>query len=392
MLREARLAMCAALVASATLGLSGCGASESRDGMSATDEIAFLAAPQGMAGPDAVFREPDCEPTPPESTAPPCASTVLDVAIAGVDTEVTRLTTRGGYLLEMEYFNGIWDRPMWSPDGSAIAITRGLEDESYEDVSLVGRREVWIVDRDGGERRVDVGLAPAWSPDGNSIAYMRVRGESAEIVVAHRDGTGQGVVAAAGMYPSWSPDGTRILYMSTSTDAMETWVVDADGRGSPEKFLDGGLAQWSPDGKRVAYWVVDRSRRGSTALFVADSDARNPRKLADLSVGGFSWSPDGTRIAVVETTFDHDWAGPLRVVEASGSNPKTLARDVVGHPTWSPDGTAIAVAKLATPGLIVRQNESSIYTLKPDGTSLTRVSTGTFDLHPAWRPVQRPGS
>lgn len=367
-------------------GAAGCGGGSGAGDSAAADEIAYLAPPPGAGASEAVFGEPECDPAFPESRDSPCASSIVDLALVEAKGQGSRrLTSDGGFLLDREYFRGVWDRPVWAPDGSAIAITRGLRDPSQED-SLTGRMEVWIVDRDGTANRLDIGFSPAWSPDGSTIAYTRLDGESTRVAVVGRDGTGRRDVADTGGFPLWSPDGRRILYMSL--DEPVTWVVDADGSGSSTKLVEGELAQWSPDGKQIAYWA--RTGSSQSVLYVADADGRDPWKLADLSEGGFVWSPDGTRIAVVETTYEHDWAGPLHVVSVDGSDMKKLTDDAVGYPTWSPDGTTIAFAKLAKPDEMVRQNRASIYTIEPDGSNLVRITSGLFDLHPAWQPKNEP--
>jgi Tol biopolymer transport system component len=120
-----------------------------------------------------------------------------------------------------------------------------------------------------------------------------------------------------------------------------------------------------------------------------------------------AWSPDGRRIAFVrmaERAVDPDgpavpWAtvhhGDLVVMDADGSNQRTLdlgglsARD----PVWSADGARLLfssyledyIANPASSGVVdhlrVRRD---LYTVRPDGTDLRRLTTDGFATGATW--------
>lgn len=336
----------------AALALVGCGG-----GTSAVDGelmIAFIAPPAGATASDSVFGD-----------------WIDDVYVVAEDgAERQRLTSEGGFLLDKEYFRGLWDRPVWSPDGSRVAASRRVEDEL----------EIWVSDSSGDARRlVSDGIAPTWSPDGAYVAFMQSKGgDWGRVAVVPNSGGKERLLVEKGEVPRWSPAGPEILYWAPDPPGIR--VVRVDG-GEPRLVHKGDEhADWAPDGRRIAY-------AGGSGLLVSDANGDNPRTLSDLDIGGFAWSPDGSLIAFVEITYEHDWAGDLYVVSTNGGEAEKILSDVVGFPSWSPDGSRLAVARLETPGEIVRLNRVYVATVKPDGTGLESVTSGAFDLHPAWRPV-----
>jgi Tol biopolymer transport system component len=106
--------------------------------------------------------------------------------------------------------------PVWSPDGSTIALTSERDDCSFlppdQECWKSGEpndpyRDVWVMDPDGSNpRRVSAELAQfvAWSPDSR---YLLVSGRA--LYVVRPDGTGRlelradGIVRPLGGIPDW---------------------------------------------------------------------------------------------------------------------------------------------------------------------------------------------
>jgi Tol biopolymer transport system component len=198
---------------------------------------------------------------------------------------------------------------------------------------------------------------------------------------------------------SYSPDGSHITYTrhhanrrASQQILMGLWIVDADG--SNERRLltahDRDVqiqehAAWSPDGKRLAI-SGGGNDTGNAAkdVFVCEVenfDASNLRKLVpgpSVNVGEQpNWSPDGKQLVVTTT------ATTLWVIDADGKNRRKLTQQpgtYVMQPAWSPDGERIGFAS-------DRDGNCEIYTIRPDGTELTRLTNHpSIDCHPKWSP------
>ena len=206
-----------------------------------------------------------------------------------------------------------------------------------------------------------------------------------------------GLYAQGGM--SWSPDGTRLLYM----DDARWYLTDASG--SEPRLVDTGCAapcqrDWQPafsrDGTRLVFVRNSLDASGYTdAGSIATLDLASGRTTVLSSTsdaGGVrpGWSPDGQQI-IFWRGANKDMGGPIApvmaavfVVGADGQNlrqvtPKTLdAEDAA----WSPDGSLIV---FTSPDAEHRD----VYTIRPDGTGLRRLTTDGASGWASWTPDGR---
>jgi hypothetical protein len=90
-------------------------------------------------------------------------------------------------------------------------------------------------------------------------------------------------------------------------------------------------------------------------------------------IGQYDWSPDGDEIVyALDSNPNH--ATPLLIKNLVTAETRIVALDSY-FPVWSPDGSRIAFKPL----------NSGVHVIKPDGTSLLRLTNG-WDLPTGWSP------
>ncbi len=182
-------------------------------------------------------------------------------------------------------------------------------------------------------------------------------------------------------------------------------TVDATS-GAKRADLTGGStgidigASWSPDGKRIAFSRYLLSKQ-VFEVWVMEADGTNPKRVASYEAlaanTGFDftphWSPNGKTLAFTgRTGTGRKGFAALALVPAAGGTvknlgPKPASDKAMGSllPEWSPDGKSLAfISDYATP------KSFEVYTMKPDGTALHRVTKDTNqEFQPTWQPAEK---
>ena len=163
--------------------------------------------------------------------------------------------------------------------------------------------------------------------------------------------------------PFWSPDGRQLVLVSSRHGGMKLHVMNADSvsNGSDMRQLTFGKDEddspaWSPDGKKITFVSI---REGVSQIIVMNADGSDPRQLTKGNSENIhpSWSPDSERILFNTTNF----AG------ATATDGRDVASDnkVIGEQI---------------------DKKMDLATIRPDGTDLTRITTGGGYTYASFSP------
>jgi TolB protein len=244
--------------------------------------------------------------------------------------------------------------PTLSPDGQWVAFTR------WDDTQNGALGSLWIIDVHGGGERAILGYihqpkAPVWSPDGTQIAISMQHGgrvseerkcssqrpprEAYDIDVNRDDDGDISFCYTLPPHPFW---GLRVV------DVLTGEFED----------LPNDLFSYSPTWDPANAWrLVYDGERGLMNLDLTRSEAATWPLTTDANDHSPIFSPDGRLIAVSYWQHDH-WE--IHVLNADGTGRVRLTKTPVRvsleqiingeepwswnnvAPTWSPDGSQIA--------------------------------------------------
>lgn len=148
----------------------------------------------------------------------------------------------------------------FSPDGSTLLAT-------YEDDRLVSEPQPVTLRLDGSVQRriLDDGSYPVYSPDGSEIALVRSieeygedRGEDSDLFVVDADGTDlRRLTRTPGrpeLFPSWDPSGERLAYIRFSAGGTEAAAFGL-GDALMQVNADGTCPRRLGWGRRAAFYA-----------------------------------------------------------------------------------------------------------------------------------------
>ncbi len=256
---------------------------------------------------------------------------------------------------------------------------------------------------------------------GRLYAATTVAAAIAAIALAFAGGPGGGreqIVTSSKSFDAGRP-ATNGKIAFANGPALE--IVNPDGSrptlvGCPGAALYCSIRSyaWSPDGTRLAFL---RGRQGGAfthsdlTLYLVNADGTHTRRVTACGeCGGLSWSPDGSQIALTRSAPTRNvvpgmpraqcrsrtaclwWSPSVWVISTETGKLRRLTHcrakfcidadplsGAGNGPEWSSNGQAILFARSA-------RAASALYTVRPDGSHLTEITTVAGATDPRWSP------
>jgi TolB protein len=303
---------------------------------------------------------------------------------------------------------------------SPVASAKGWL--AYQSITPRGEFEdgIFLVRADGSDDHQIVADLPGrqthpdFSRDGKRLTFGQLTSEESagQVYMANADGTDARRLPPCSLpkcaghgEPAWSPDGNQ-LAVSTDIDPRPGQpparfgiaIIDLT-KGTERSVVDNTLeagqdhfARWSPDGRRLVFWR-GRERPGGVqaAVFVVKGTGLRRLTPWKLLAGDPDWSPDGSRIVFnTRPLVDFPDAGrsELYTIRPDGTGLRRLTAygpngPRATQPRWTPDGKAILYTRTTQTG-----QPRHIYAINADGTGDTPVLTAKpIYTHPILQPT-----
>jgi eukaryotic-like serine/threonine-protein kinase len=184
---------------------------------------------------------------------------------------------------------------------------------------VYGAANIWRIDSDGGNRRqlTDDGTngVPSCSPDGKWVVFNSSRGGDYSLWrVPLQGGTAEPITNYASAFPAVSPDGKWIAFEDERLPQFQRVGLIPFAGGqivrvydySPSGAAGYPIIRWTRDSRSFTY-IQDKE--GVSNIWEQPLDGSTPRQLTDFPTGviyNFDWSQDGRRLALARGSQTND--------------------------------------------------------------------------------------
>ena len=231
---------------------------------------------------------------------------------------------------------------------------------------------------------------PSWSIDGKNMLFHREVGSGWPPYYKLYSRNPQFQLIRSGVFPCYSPSGTQLICNDKTAGIHHNRIMQMNADGTNRSILFGDSVKsalapvWSPQGDKIAFGFgrFFQSLQGPAIgdIAIINSDGSHLEVLTDGkgNYGFPSWSPDGNKIVYRGAT---DSIKGLFIVDVKTKKITTLTTNSHDNfPGWSPNGDLI-------PFIGKRDGNYDIYTIKPNGSGLKRLTTDPGnDAHSVWSP------
>lgn len=267
-----------------------------------------------------------------------------------------------------------FERPVWSPDGTQLALREFKDPVARESARLFlytfNDKHLTPLSFTSGDY-----TSVSWSPDTSKLVVAkqneRAYGRDIQVIDLSTEtvetiGYGEGV--------AWAPDGQSIaIYAGPKADVHQAQYA---------------VHLVRPDGTliKAISLPITSARRESTPVpvTVQPGDFSFPALRSEDFFDGMSWSPDGRWIviSIMRTSPDSGPSGNLYVVNVDDDEVRQITSEGWNRePAWSPDGTTIAYVRMEHPSIFGR-----IYLVRPDGSCPSPISESLAAQSLSWSP------
>ncbi|MCK4346522.1 MAG: PD40 domain-containing protein, partial [Bacteroidales bacterium] len=187
---------------------------------------------------------------------------------------------------------------------------------------------------------------------------------------------------------SLSPDGKELAFSSVEDNKQHIYTIPVEG-SDPMKLIQMEAREpaYSPDGKLIAF-VADRGKgrgAGNLGLWVVPSEGGDPHLIADAGKASSPvWSPDGSMIAYLDYNLEQK-IFIVRIDKTGHAIEKPVS---LNAPVGTSNVSLLAgwTSENKIGALLIRDQESALYTLPVNGGQAAMILHNTLAYQPRWSP------